>query len=104
MIVLKDIKNKQLYRAVLERFCVCVCVCVCARLQVGCLNDRLLIDCLSLHNRRKGYLSVSNRIGENEHFFMSTMDERLSFTHTVSANLTPPFEVIAVMSQRNQKD
>lgn len=52
----------------------CVCVCVRARvcvrahlwLQVGYLYDRLLIDCLILHNRRKGYLSVCARAMENE--------------------------------------
>lgn len=28
----------------------------------------------------------------------STMDERLSFTHAISVDLTPPFEVMALMS------
>lgn len=39
---------------------------MCVWLQVGYLYDRLLIDCLSLHNRRKGYLSVYARAMENQ--------------------------------------
>lgn len=71
-------------------------------LQVGYLYDWLLIDRLILHNRRKGYLSVCARVAENgldrRVCVSSTMDERLSFTHNISVDLTPPCEVMALMS------
>lgn len=49
-------------RALVE--CMCVYECVCWQLQVGYLYDRLLMDCLSLHNGKKGYLSVCESDGE----------------------------------------